>query len=305
MGNLFKVYIILILISTFIVFPDIITEEAKATNTPYVSIGFSAGKDEQKAEVGPDDDGLVKFSGIVNVSSPLSTNVSYINVTLKGSTTQNWPVSISPPFIHVKPFEDAVFIAKVSVPLRTHHHLSSFITISGIAKCVPGNSTQEIDEIKGLISIAQFSQWTINCSDMDKTIIPGKEDVYKINITNTGNGRDTLTLYISNYYSLKEQGISIELSADTLELDQGESNVVELTLNIPEDIEKGDYYIILEASTEAEYLIEGQQSSRQLILKASVKESPGSIFSDFALIAGLILVFVLLFALVIYKKRIS
>ena len=191
--------------------------------------------DSEYVDVGPEDNGIVKFSGFVQieVSGP---DVEMIAITLFGES-DHFDLSISPSTLHfpVGSSEEKPFEVVVKVPLSTSSVDVYKIHIYGEAKGATTKEEFPVEPAEGIIVVRQFYQ--IEMEPHWKTTIHSGDDVeIEIKLHNKGNGRDRVRLGVPDKWELKEKGIIIKTDEDWIEIPAGGYANAFLQVSVDEEL---------------------------------------------------------------------
>ena len=111
-----SVLLILFLTTTFFLFSS---DNAEAVGNPNVTLAFLNDKDEQSADVRPDENCVVTFPCTVSVEQMAGGTIQDVIVILQGVTENSWPVTVNPATILVSPGEIGHVSVSITVPSET------------------------------------------------------------------------------------------------------------------------------------------------------------------------------------------
>jgi hypothetical protein len=230
-------------ISMIVVLPEnVIAEEA----TGYIWFDQC----QQDADVGPEDDGIVEFTGGVSINiEENGGDIQKVVVELYPNSSQGWDVIVSP---QTMTFDigmnetEQMFTLTEQVPLGTSHMVFDVIKLSGIGHCYPGNATFDLCPAAIMVTVNQFHNFSLNCSEPYKICKkPGEDLTYTVKIRNDGNGPDIFGIEISNKDELISNGWMLSLSATTVELEASQEDNIIVKIKSPNQISDGTYEIVL------------------------------------------------------------
>jgi hypothetical protein len=213
---------------------DLTSQEADAVLAPVVTIAFMPEEETQTADVRPGEHGTVTFPGTVRAELAAGGTVQNVVVTLQGSTSLNWPVTVNPATLTVAPGGDEVpFSVTVTVPPETSYIISDTLSVGGRAQPFPGAGLYTVQPITGTILVAQFYKFALACDKPYKQVNPTEELAFNLRIWNYGNGRDTFRLFIPKLDKLAGDGWNVQLSQYTLDVDEKSQQTVQVQNKTP------------------------------------------------------------------------
>ncbi len=208
----------------------IVAEVAEAAQ-PVVTIGLD--QPTKEADVAPGKSGLVQFSGTVSASQiGPGQQVQQIRVNLDASAG-GWPATISPESIVFDSPGTQPFSLSVKAPPRTSHRIAQEVIITGTAQELPGLATVTIPETKGAVYIQQFYKFSVECEKPYLQVQPGKQVMFSLKINNEGNDADTIKISVDNREELGEIGWTVQLSSQTREVLESESDSLTVQVTTP------------------------------------------------------------------------
>jgi hypothetical protein len=220
-GHLFRLRLLAVQIFLIFLFSNIFliipTGVRSATILPIATI--SLNEPSQTAAVGPDDDGLVEFSGTVSVEFNSATTVI---VSLNAKDTWN-SATVVPSALQFS-VEDSgakTFRVSVQAPLGTDSNVVGKLTVLGKWVMYPTSMTGECDPangVEGTIYIEKYHQASYNVDDLQKTTDAGSSVQFRVFIQNTGNYDETYSFDIVNFDELNDKGIKVKFSANTIQV---------------------------------------------------------------------------------------
>lgn len=286
---------------------DISSEKATASVIPIINLTFHPGEEEQIAYVGPDDDGIVEFHGSASLDAAFSSDNQTVKLFLNGSTDMGWPVTFESDIIQLYSLEEVPFTAKVMVPLRTSYFVSSNLHITGHANIDNETVTPYVSDIEGVIRIAQFYEFNVTSPELIKNVEPGDNVEFRMDITNTGNGRDTISFFIGNIEELASSGFNIVLGTHVIQVDEGQTASVIMTVYTPENMKHDIYNIKIKSSSEQQYAIEGEYDDILITFKVTSGGSSGKVgqqssFTNPFMVIGIIIIIIVIIVFVVLKK---
>ncbi len=197
------------------------------------------------AQVAPGQSGIVTFTGVISIqNSGLGSTIQTIMVNL-AADAQGWPVSIVP---EVMEFQDTngsqSFAATVSVPPDTPMDKVGTITVSGTGNVQPGVKSFTLSSDSASILIKQYYDFEVNCTTPFQEARPGDSTVFKISLTNTGNGDDKVGIYLDNYVEVTGNGLTPIWSTNEVTIGPDLSAMVSLTIEVPSSMTGNKVYNI-------------------------------------------------------------
>ena len=222
-----------VLIGAFFVVMIELPGEAEAAQ-PIATI--SLDDNEQKAKVGPGDDGIVTFTGTVTVQmiGP-GQNVQLIVAKLQADA--GWVTSITPSTM-VFPAQNPSpipFTVVVKVPNFTSFSAPGEVVVSGTVNTNPGMLQSPIAAAKGIITIEPYYQLRVSCAEPYIEISPGDPLMFSVTIKNEGNSQDRISIDVPNQAELTEEEWVVSLGTRTMMLEEKKEQVVKLSITPPQD----------------------------------------------------------------------
>ncbi len=237
-GHMFKLRLISVQIFLIFLFSIILfiipTGVRSATILPTATI--SLNEPSQTAAVGPDDYGLVEFSGTVSVEFNSATTVI---VSLLAQDTWN-SAAVVPSALHfsVDDSGDKPFSVSVQAPLGTDSNVVGELKVSGKWVMYPTSITGQCNPangVEGNIYIQKYHQAGYNVEDLQKTTEAGSAVQFRVFIQNTGNYDETYSFGIVNSDELKDKGINVDFSANSLQVPRFGNLSFSVLIDTPND----------------------------------------------------------------------
>lgn len=186
--------------------------------------------------MGPDDDGLVYFTGTVTPGDKyLKTEADIITVELNVTVEHQWPSTITPRTIYFTGSDigvSKIFEAIIRVPQFTSFQTPGNISITGNIITSPENQTYQLNPAKGIIRIMPYYGLEVQPLIVNQTMKSGNSTFIELNIHNTGNSLERYILQIPDLDTLKDEGIILEpeTNAFTIPEDQWKSINIEISI---------------------------------------------------------------------------
>jgi len=193
-----------------------------------------------KVTVEPGTHGVGSVNGIIDVTTTgLGEKVQVVTLSLQGSSSMGWPVTISPSSITVKPDSSgkvqAPFTASVTVPPKTSYKTMDTVTITGRAVAFPGVLSTQIEPSTFTVYVKQFYRFTLAADKPYKEITPGDQSAFTFHIKNDGNGDDKYRLEVPDQARLAEKGWVLSLQQYEVEVEEGKEASLVVTVNTPQE----------------------------------------------------------------------
>jgi len=198
----------------------------------------------QVAKVGAGDEGVVIFTGEVNVDMVARGDVQKIIIYLTATSRYGWPTIVNPPRITFNPNTDTEipFRVVVIVPPNTSCYVNDTITVSGDATVFPNEYRDKLKPINMTFKIEQYYGSILKIRNSVQNIDKEEKVVYTLNITNTGNGQDIFNIYIDNLKELEKDGLEIMVPKEVI-LNSYEYKTIDLVIQTSKDTKPGKYNI--------------------------------------------------------------
>lgn len=230
-NRLIVVFVIFMILSTTLV---IIIPIGSKGAQPVGSICLDTT--EETAHVGPGEDGIVTFTGTVEVDlTGPGKNFQTVIATLEVGST--WPASITPTTMHftaqetgmVKPFE-----VTIKVPNFTSTSMNEQFVVSGSVRASPGPPVSyRMSPATGLITIAPYAILSLSCEDPYKNIGQGNMASYLLRVRNNGNGVGKITAELNDIDEMINDGWAIYDTKYDLYVDVHKEDILNITLSVP------------------------------------------------------------------------
>lgn len=198
------------------------------------------------AQVGPGEDGVVIFNGLVHVTKPPGTTVI---VTLSADA-DSVSVTVSPLTLG---FEGSEEEKPFSVSARADSHESAetvaTLVVTGTWVVNPTGITgyaQPAEGVTARVFIAQFYDFSLS-SNMLKAETEGSDSVeLELIINNEGNGMDTFRIKVLNEYDLDDKGFQVSVSESEVDIYEYQSSRVKIFVTTPETSGSGNHELIIQ-----------------------------------------------------------
>ena len=250
------------------------------------------------ANVGPGDDGVVTFDGLVHVTKPSATSLI---VTLS-ATADLVAVSVSPVTL---PFEGNEEEKPFSVSARANSGESAetvaTVVVTGTWQLNPGSITgtaQPPEGVTARVSIAQFYEFSLS-SNMLKAETKGSDSVeFELTIQNEGNGLDTFRIKVENEFDLDDQGFQVSVSESEVDIYERQSAKITIFVTTPDSGGSGKHEIKVQV-TSASGAREGLEPEK---IAFEIDHSP-SLIPDQYFIYIIIIAVIIVCLIFIWRRR--
>lgn len=196
------------------------SEPSDAVGQPDIAVTINQPR--QTAYVKPGQDGIVTFTGTVEVKIPWDPSFQYLVVELEADAG-GWPVSNPPALIFSRQTTMRTFSLSVQVPIGTSSKTKGELVISGRWSYSPGILSGEVPPSTAIIVVDWYSQFDISCND---PIVEAERDDrvgISILVENEGNGDDRVRLEIENIEELNDKGITPILADYSVTVEEGKT----------------------------------------------------------------------------------
>ncbi|UCH88937.1 MAG: hypothetical protein JSV49_11985 [Thermoplasmata archaeon] len=295
---------------------------AGGTNEKIPLINFKEGHDQLRANAEPGENNSVYFPCLINGTYFNNKNITKIECNLDAEVTleyyegcdhkpeinQNWSIKVVPDLIELEPIEQKEFFVIVNVPAGMSYWVHGNVTVFGTVETFPDNKKYDIRNITGVVWILQYlGHWNVSSVCTAQSINKGDAAVFKVKVINSGNGIEPFGFYIENFKMLHEKGFEIQLETYHIEIDEKESEEVEIIVKTSRDTPCGNYEIDLRIGNyESIQISEIENHSKHIILTLNVKPDFADKYffpSMFILIIIVTLVSVKIFLMIKKRKK--
>ena len=199
----------------------------------------------QVAQVGPGDEGVVIFTGEVNVDMVAGGDQKII-IYLTATSSHGWPTIVNPPRITFSQNTDTEipFRVVVIVPPNISCYINDTITVSGDATVFPNEYCDKLQPINMTVKIEQYHGSILKIKNSVQKVCKEEKVVYTLNITNTGNGQDIYNIYVNNLKEQENAGLDIILPNE-INLRANETKDIDIIIRTSKNTQPGKYYIEL------------------------------------------------------------
>ena len=198
------------------------------------SATITLDQSDQEANVGPGEDGIVRFTGQVEVQmvGP-GSNVQMIVVTLEADCV--WSTSISPTTMSFSAQDSSPrkFEVVVKVPNFTSATLTEEMTVWGTVKTIPGFMMYRIAPANGIITIKPYTMISLSSGEPYQQGERGESLGYDLRIKNDGNCPTQVDINISDYEGLQDKGWQINTHSEEITIEEGANETVSIRFEIP------------------------------------------------------------------------
>lgn len=203
-----------------------IPSEVEALND---EVTVSIDQDELSASVGPDDDGIVEFTGSFTVES--TNRLVVADVHLEGRA-DDWIAYFPDGCCFKVPVDEsgAEWRCLVEVPLGTTSDQVRTLTIT--AQVTTGSTIKEEGSDTATITVEEFYGVDATSSGQVTKLYRNDEQVLEVTVENTGNCQGIYMVELLGYSSndLDYAGVSYQLSQTQVNIAAGETSTVSITL---------------------------------------------------------------------------
>jgi len=222
------VFVIILFFLTLIIIP-------KNIDASQPSGSITLHHPEQVAKVGPGEDGIVEFTGEVNVNTTgIGANVQMIVVKL--TVDAPWVASISPSTLTWGAQETDVpkeFTVVVKVPNFTSASRVGEIIINGTINTNPGALLTNLPPEKGIIRIAEYAQLRVACMEPYIEAVSGDNVSYQLEVKNEGNAEASITVEIKEIDDLVDLGWEFENDKSNFYINEKGEELINITVSAP------------------------------------------------------------------------
>jgi hypothetical protein len=195
----------------------------------------SPGGDSILADVDPERGGIVTFVGYINVEQWLEIDAQYAVVDLNAEI-EGWPVTEIPMLVVNKMQTRIPFSLSIMIPPRSPTSgldYTKALTISGTWSYVPETNSGQITPVTFFIYIKQYYEYSVRCKQPYIQTSPGGEFDIELEITNTGNGDDEVTVDIDRRSMMESNGWAFVFEVTKFEISHGKKVVVPIHIATP------------------------------------------------------------------------
>ncbi|MCK5561125.1 MAG: hypothetical protein KAJ51_11045 [Thermoplasmata archaeon] len=201
------------------------------------------------ANVGPGEDGVVTFNGLVQVTKPPGTEVI---VTLSADADLV-SATVSPVTLPFNDEEEKPF----SVSARADSHESAetvaTLVVTGTWVLNPGGfpgTAQPPGGVTARVFIAQFYDFSLS-SNMLKAETEGSDSVeLELTINNEGNGMDTFRIKVLNEYDLDDKDFQVSVSESEVDIYEYQSSSIKIFVTTPDTSGSGKHEVIVQVTSD-------------------------------------------------------
>jgi len=192
---------------------------------------------ESVAHVGPGENGTVKATGsvLVEMSGP---GQSFQEVEVSLQVSSGWPATITPSTMTFLPEDMGTskhFEVFIRVPNFTSFTQSGEYIISGRMTPHPGTVSYNLQETKGIITIAPYTQLNLFSHNPCQDVIAGDIASCELSIRNEGNCRIHVSFEVKNYEELTDDGLNVSFPYNDIAIDEAKEDMVEFLVAVPHD----------------------------------------------------------------------
>ncbi len=226
-------------------------------------------------DVNHDGETVVVVNGTVNITAPSIVEVSVaLNVSVLATY---WPSDVTPVRSNLTGSGDVPFTVTLSVPARVAAgndatvQVVANVSAYGIGRDFFGETAVPVVQFYGVT----LDPAVPNSSPATFEAQVGKDTGFSFRLTNTGNGKDSFEVQVTNLAELQNMGVTVDLSSPVTNVASGVALAVSGTVHVPSSLATGDYPMSIQAiSTGA--VSDGTQAvaTTQKVIRATEATSP-------------------------------
>ncbi len=262
---------------------------------------------EKQANVAPGANGLVNFTGVVNVDikgidRQLDKEIESLMVRLVVDAG-NWSVEVEPDemiFLNLTKEESRAFKVTVQVPLESDFLDSRLIKIVGNCTIHPGNDTYISSPATGIITVVPYCRTIINCSTPHKAAKPGDIKYYDFSVRNEGNLEHNLSFSVDEIFNYSKLG-KVTFSEEELILDRHEEKQIRMKVKISKNAPVGTYELVIRANAMLD--VEGNNNTYLVSIEVEEKALWARISWYWYAMGGVMMPIVMVGIILLVKKR--
>jgi uncharacterized membrane protein len=163
-----------------------------------------------------------------------------------------WKVIVSPNEVSIKDGEDENIIVSITSPENADADDSVDVSITATSTEDPSTPPAKATLLI-TYDVNQVNDVTLKPvvgEDTNKKVDPGSSIYFNLNVTNKGNGEDTIA--ISKEYGAGSEGWITIFSANQVTLDRDEWAIINISVTSPNDADAGQFQIDITATDEDE-----------------------------------------------------
>jgi len=258
----------------------------------------SPGGDSILADVDPERGGIVTFVGYINVEQWVEIDAQYAVVDLEAEI-EGWPVTEIPLLVVTKSQSTIPFSLSIMIPPRSMTSGMDYtktLTVSGSWEYVPESNSGQVSPVTFFVYIKQYYEYSVRCKQPYIQTSPGGEFDIDLEITNTGNGEDEVTVDIERRSTMESNGWAFVFETTKFELAHGQKKVVPVHIATPKKWEGWRNNIVVltftvasEQASQTGAVVEGAVYS--VYIRQRGVSLPG--FEVPVILLGMLLVFIL------------
>ncbi len=207
--------------------PQNLTETRSIPVLAQVTGEIKLDEDEQGADVGPGQNGLVLFPGTVTVNTPVAQ--VELSVNAQGLECSVYPTSFIPQTGVAYPFQ-----AVVQVPNFTSCAEEHRIWVTGMATTQIGGQSYPLDPAKGIVKVNQYCMANVTPEVLERSIRGGESKTLRFQAQNSGNGKDNFSIHVRDADILEEMGIIFEIDGEETTVPEGGTAEMSMTVSVSE-----------------------------------------------------------------------
>jgi hypothetical protein len=221
--------------------------------SPGIYIRIDSYEEEQFAHISNGKNDTVTFPAHLEWMIPAGAEIDFaiVNLTVMGD------------YIPLK--------VNVTVPAGLPCSTTEYIALMINSTVFPGGKYLPPRSSCGLIKVEQYHHLDIQSGLKKISVNKEYQTIYRLNITNKGNGEDNIILNITNYNYLNKSGLDFEILYP-INIDVNSSIIVDLLVKTNENTRPGKYKIHVSAKSEYELNNKGTVNSTNISLILKVKD---------------------------------
>jgi hypothetical protein len=237
----------------------------------FISIRIDEGEEEQFASISNEKDDTVTFPALLEWRIPAGARIDFALVNLTVEIENGWPIEADKTSFIMKQGDYVHLKVNVTVPSGLPCNTIGYITLYINTTIFPGGKYLQSFPVCGLIKVEQYHLLDIQSGLKKLSVNKESQTIYRLNITNKGNGEDSIILNITNYDYLDKSGLDFEVSYP-ITVDSNRSITVDLLVKTNKNTRPGKYKIHISAESDQELNNKGTSNSTNITLILKVKD---------------------------------
>ena len=202
--------------------------------------------DEEHADVGPGENGVVVFPGTVTVNAVgpgQSFQLIFVELSVNA---QGLECSVSPSSLTFQASQTGTaqpFQAVIRVPNFTSCTEEYRVRVTGTATTEPGTQSYPLDPADGMVKVNQYCMAKVTPEVQERSIRGGGEEWIRVEVQNTGNGQDGFRFAVQGSNALEEKGITFEVDSEQTMVPEGSTAEMSMKISVSEKAPEGKIMI--------------------------------------------------------------